>query len=104
MPEELNVQAMDALVKANEVRSKRAQDKRQIRHGQLDPVQILERPPDHWATARIIELLLAMPRVGRQRAGKWLLMAEVAEQRQLATMPAAQRFRLAGYVRYGTQS
>jgi hypothetical protein len=56
---ELNLQAMEALTKANEVRLCRAQDKDLIRRGKLDPLAILELPPDHWRTAKVIDVLLA---------------------------------------------
>jgi hypothetical protein len=103
MTEELNLQAMEALAKANDVRIQRAADKREIRHGRLDPLSILELPPRHWQNAKVIELLLAMHRVGRRRAGSWLAMANVRPTLRLGEMSPMTRHRLAGYVRYGTR-
>jgi hypothetical protein len=103
MTEELNLQAMQALAKANEVRVQRAADKRKIRLKQLDPLTILEQPPRHWHNAKVIELLLAMPYVGRRRAGNWLSMANVSSSKRLIDMTPGMRHRLTGYVRYGTR-
>jgi hypothetical protein len=103
MPDELNHQAMEALVKANKVRMLKAEDKRLIRHGRLSPLAVLERPPDHWRNAKVVELLLAMPYVGRRRAAKWLEMVDVLPTKRLGDMTQLKRHSLAGFIAYANK-
>jgi hypothetical protein len=94
-------QNMQALALANAVRYARSADKKRIKLGELDPLDVLEDPPNHWRNARVLELLLAMPYVGKRRATSWLMMANVSATRPLGAMPAVQRHRLRGFVEYG---
>ena len=98
MPEELNLQVMEALTKANTIRTARASDKKKIKRGQLDPLEILNAPPEHWENAPVVDLLLAMNRVGRARAGKWLLIEKVRANMTLGQMNHSERYRLAWYI------
>jgi hypothetical protein len=97
-------QRMVALRKANGIRSAKSDDKKRIRDGSLDPLEILDKPPEHWRNAKIIELLLAMHRVGRHRSAHWLEMAGVSPSRTVESLSQADRYRLAGFVMYGQQT
>jgi hypothetical protein len=100
--QELNEQSLEALVKANRVRMARARDKQAIKRGALSPVQILREPPDHWQTAMVVDLLLAMHKVGRGRALRWLESTQVSPTTRLMTLSEARRWRLSHYVAYAS--
>jgi len=89
-------QAAGALARANAVRFARAEDKRRIKRGALDPAGVLLDPPDHWRAARVIDLLLAIDRVGRERASRWLVTAgHVSPTRHIGELTERQRVVLA---------
>jgi hypothetical protein len=92
--DQATLQRMEALLRANEVRIERAQDKRKITNGQLDARVILRDTPPHWETAKIIDLLMAMPKVGRVKASKWLRMERISATRPLEEFTEHQRARL----------
>jgi hypothetical protein len=96
-------QAHEALAKANAVRSAKSADKALIRRSEQDPLRILSSPPEHWKKAEVMELLLAMPRVGPRRAGSWLRMANIPPNVTLGGLTEAQRFKLFGFVEYAKQ-
>jgi hypothetical protein len=97
-------QRLDALEKGNAVRVARAQDKKEIAAGKLSALPILVSPPSHWQNAKVLDLVLAMPRVGRSRATNWLEMAKVPASKSLGSLTPRQRHSLAGYVEYGQSS
>jgi hypothetical protein len=85
---------MEALLRANAVRVERAQDKRDITLGRMDAREILKVTPAHWENAKVIDLLLAMPRVGRVKANSWLRMERISPTRLLGDFTEHQRGRL----------
>lgn len=94
MSEQLNVQAMEALAKANAVRIAKAEDKKAIKRGDLDPTVLLSDTPEHWRKAQLIELLLAMPRVGQHRAKRWCVIENVSPNRPLGKLTERQKLML----------
>src|SRR5512140_324841 len=64
-PERSLDQRMDALSRANEVRVLRAQLKRDLKAGRVSIGALLLDPPPYLETAKIFDMLLALPRDGR---------------------------------------
>ena len=85
-------------MKGNQVHPQRAEDKRLIKLGLLNPAQVLRQAPDHWQRATVLELLSSMHRVGRSRACKWLLAERIEPGTEIGTLTELQRFRLAKHV------
>jgi hypothetical protein len=96
--DQATLQRMEALLLANEVRMERAQDKRDIRAGKLDARTILRDPPVHWHSAKILDLLLEMPKIGRVKANRWLKMEAISPLRRLEQFTPSQRERLARHI------
>ncbi len=71
-PERSLVQRMDALQRANEIRTRRAQLKRDLKAGRISIHQLLLDPPDYLETAKVFDMLLAVPKYGRVKANKVL--------------------------------
>ncbi len=81
--QQLNVQALEALEKANMTRVLRAADKRAVKLGDLDPTSILMDPPEYWQSAKLIDLLLSMNRIGRRRANRWCKIEAISPAQRL---------------------
>lgn len=92
-------QRLEALERANDVRMKRARLKRDIAGGRKSPEDMLEDPPDEVLTMKVIDLLLAMPKVGRVKANKWLLWCKMSPSKTLGGMTERQRRALAVQLR-----
>ena len=84
-------QCLDALERANEVRIKRAQLKRDLNGGRRTLESVLRDPPDYVLTAKIIELLLVLPRYGRVRVDQVLADCGIATNRRVEQLSDAQR-------------
>ena len=64
-PERNLDQRMDALRAANEVRALRAQLKRDLKAGRVSIGPLLLDPPPYLETAKVFDMLLALPKYGR---------------------------------------
>lgn len=93
---------MTALSKANEVRIARARLKQQLRQGDACIEQILAAPPECASTAKVIELLLAVPKIGPARAGRLLTTAGVNQTKTIGTLTERQRTHLIDLLRSRT--
>ena len=60
-------QRMDALRRANEIRVRRARLKKDLA-GRVHIESILERPPAYVETAKVFDMLMAVPKFGRVKA------------------------------------
>jgi len=80
-----------ALEQANEVRTARAKLKKELASGKIEPVQILADPPACVRTARVREVLLAVPKIGSVRAGRILAQCGIAHSKTLGGLTERQR-------------
>ena len=80
---------MIALKRANEVRTARAKLKQELREGKLRIEQVLARPPAHVSTAQVLDLIVAVPKIGPVKATRLLNTARITRQRPLANSPTA---------------
>lgn len=76
--------SLENLARANEIRLRRAEDKRRMKRGELTAVDILAAVPEHWRSATVAELLLAIPNVGSVKARRWCRIASVEPSDRLA--------------------
>jgi len=93
-------QRMDALKRANQIRTDRADLKKALARGRARIADVLQDPPECVLTAKVNELLLALPRYGRVRVNKALAQARVSGTARIEDLDAAQRTALARAV-YG---
>ena len=82
---------MTALTKANEVRVARARLKQQLRKGDAHIEEILATPPECASTAKVLDLLLAVPSIGPVRAKRLLTSAGVNPTKVIARLTERQR-------------
>ena len=71
-PERSLVQRMEALQRANEIRTRRAQLKRDLKGGRQSIHDLLLEPPEYVETAKVFDMLLAVPKYGRVKVNKVL--------------------------------
>lgn len=82
-------QRMEALRRANEVRTRRARLKKDVKAGEVDPGSVLDDPA--YATMKLIDLLLAVPKVGRTKANRVLVMNRISPSKTLGGLSDRQR-------------
>jgi hypothetical protein len=92
-------QRKKALGKANEVRTKRAALKKQLKTRQTTLVDVLVAPPEWLATMKIVDLLLAVPKIGRTKANKALAQLRISPSKTVGGMSNRQRAELLARLR-----
>ena len=97
-PERSLDQRMDALGRANEVRALRAQLKRDLKAGRVSIGALLLNQPPYLETAKVFDLLLALPKVGRVKATKILQGCRVSPSKTFGGLSERQRAELAGHL------
>jgi hypothetical protein len=90
-PERSLMQRMDALHRANEIRSARAQLKRDLKAGRLAIHELLTEPPPYVETAKVLDLLLAVPKYGRVKAHKVLTQCRISPSKTIGGLSQRQR-------------
>jgi hypothetical protein len=65
-------QRLRALRQANEIRSRQAALKKELASGRVRMDDVLAQPPDYARTAKVQDLLLALPQIGPARAARLL--------------------------------
>jgi hypothetical protein len=93
-PERSLNQRMDALQRANEVRSQRAALKRDLKSGRQSIDRLLMDPPEWLETAKVMDMLLAVPKYGRVRAGKILQQCRISASKTIGGLTPRQRAEL----------
>jgi hypothetical protein len=94
-------QRLRALRLANEVRSARAQLKKDLASRKIELARILAEPPEYVRTARVRDLLLALPKIGSVKASRILADCGIAHSKTLGGLTERQRSELLNRLRYG---
>lgn len=97
-PERSLAQRMDALKHANEIRFARAEWKRDVKAGRTPAVAGLVDPPACLESMRVVDLLVALPKVGRVKANKALVRCRISPSKTLGGMTERQRLELAAWL------
>ena len=98
-PERSLVQRMDALQRANEIRTKRAQLKRDLKGGRVSIHDLLLTPPDYLETAKVFDMLLAVPKYGRVKVNKILVQCRISPSKTIGGLSQRQRNELVSLLR-----
>ena len=73
-------QRMDALRRANEIRVKRAKLKKDLKAGSVQIETILRNPPEYVETAKVFDILMAVPKFGRVKAARFLNQCRISQK------------------------
>lgn len=95
-PESALSQRRTALQQANHVRTERSRLKTDLKARRKSALDLIVDPPAWACTMEIVDLLLAMPYVGRVKALKWLRHAEISPSKQIGALTDRQRVSLIG--------
>src|SRR3954470_1840369 len=89
-------QRMEALKRANDIRVKRAQLKKDLKSGETSIEQILREPPEFVSTAKVFDMLMAVPKFGRVKAARLLNQCRISQSKTVGGLSDRQRHELIG--------
>jgi hypothetical protein len=98
-PERSLNQRMDALARANRIRTERAQIKRDLKGGRLSIHALLLDPPEYVETAKVFDMMLAVPKYGRVKVNKILTHCRIAPSKTIGGLSERQRSELVSLLR-----
>jgi hypothetical protein len=89
-------QRMEALKRANDIRVKRAQLKKDLKAGRVQIEEILGAPPEYVETAKVFDMLMAVPKFGRVKAARFLNTCRISQSKTVGGLSERQRTELIG--------
>jgi hypothetical protein len=90
-PERSLDQRLDALARANEVRSFRASLKAGLKRGDVSICDVLAAPPEYMLTAKVIDLLMAVPKRGKIKSARIMEQCRVSPSKTVGGLSERQR-------------
>ncbi len=87
-------QRMEALTRANEIRVARAQLKRDLKERRIRIEQVIADPPEYVLTAKVYDMLVAVPRLGRVKVGRLLTQCRISQSKTVGGLSERQRTEL----------
>jgi hypothetical protein len=87
-------QRMEALKRANDIRVRRAQLKRDLKDGTVQIDELLLDPPDWVSTAKVFDMLMAVPKFGRVKAARLLNQCRISQSKTVGGLSERQRAEL----------
>ena len=88
-------QRMEALKRANDIRVRRAQLKKDLKdgHGPASRTILLD-PPEYVSTAKVFDMLMAVPKFGRVKAARLLNQCRISQSKTVGGLSERQRAEL----------
>lgn len=93
-PERSHPQRMEALKGANRIRTARADWKKAVKRRETDPRTMLLEPAAEFETMKVFDALMAMPKIGRVKANRVLMLARVSPSKTIGGLSQRQRTEL----------
>ena len=90
---------MDALKRANDIRVRRAQLKKDLKDGRVQVEEVLIDPPEYVETAKVFDMLLAVPKYGRVKVNKVLVQCRISPSKTIGGLSQRQRTELVSMLR-----
>jgi len=85
---------MEAMQRASQIRTRRAQLKRDLRAGRASVHKLLLEPPDWVETAKVFDMLMAVPKFGRVKAARLLNQCRISQSKTVGGLSERQRTEL----------
>jgi hypothetical protein len=95
-PERSLDQRMEALKRANDIRVRRARLKKDLKDGHVRIEEILASPPEYVETAKVFDILMAVPKFGRVKAARFLNQCRISQSKTVGGLSERQRAELVG--------
>jgi hypothetical protein len=89
-------QRMEALQRANDIRVRRAKLKKDLKVGRARIEAILSDPPEYVLTAKVFDMLMAVPKFGRVKAARFLNQCRISQSKTVGGLSDRQRAELIG--------
>jgi hypothetical protein len=89
---------IEALRRANDIRLRRAELKRKLKSGDAELDALLRSPPDYLETAKVFDLLLAVPKYGRVKVNKLLTQCQISPSKTVGGLSDRQRQHLISFI------
>lgn len=99
LPERSLIQRMEALEKADAVRSYRARLKKDLKAQRVSIHDLLLDPPDKIMSMKIYDLLLHVPKYGRVKVNKVLQLCRVSPSKTIGGLSPRQRTEIVSMLR-----
>jgi hypothetical protein len=87
-------QRMEALKRANDIRVRRAQLKKDLKDGRTQIEDVLLDPPAWVETAKVFDMLMAVPKLGRVKAARLLNSCRISQSKTVGGLSERQRAEL----------
>ena len=87
---------MEALKRANDIRVRRAKLKKDLKDGRVHVESILLDPPEYVETAKVFDILMAVPKFGRVKAARFLNTCRISQSKTVGGLSERQRAELVG--------
>ena len=88
-------QRMEALARKRHP-GQRAKLKKDLKDGRVRVETILRNPPDYVETAKVFDILMAVPKFGRVKAARFLNQARISQAKTVGGLSERQRAELVG--------
>jgi hypothetical protein len=98
-PERSLDQRMEALKRANDIRTARAKLKKDLKASRANIHSILLDPPEYVLTAKVFDMLLAVPKYGRVKTNRILNQCRISPSKTIGGLSQRQRTELVGLLR-----
>jgi hypothetical protein len=98
-PERSLDQRMEALKRANDIRVRRAKLKKELKDGRASIEAVLLDPPEYVETAKVLDILMAVPKFGRVKAARLLNQCRISQSKTVGGLSERQRGELVGLFR-----
>ena len=85
---------MEALKRANDIRTARAKLKKDLKAGRASIHAILLDPPEYVLTAKVFDMLLAVPKYGRVKTNRILNQCRISPSKTIGGLSERQRTEL----------
>ena len=90
-PERSLDQRRQALKRANEIRSRRAKLKRDLKAGHVQILSLLRDPPEYLLSAKVYDMLLHVPKYGQVKASRALKTCRISHSKTFQGLSERQR-------------
>ena len=99
VPERSHKQRMRALETANEIRTRRAKLKKDLKGGKVQIDKLLLDPPEYLGSAKVFDLMLAVPKYGRVKVNRVLNQCRISPSKTIGGLSVRQRSELVAHLR-----
>ena len=84
---------------ANEIRTKRAKLKKDLKAGKVQIERLLLDPPEYLGSAKVFDLMLAVPKYGRVKVNRILNQCRISPSKTIGGLSVRQRAELVALLR-----